>query len=75
MVFRQCLLVHRPYDIFLYKDQLRALLLDYIPIETAHTGQAITEKVQESLHNYGLETSVRLVLPVTDTFLSTDLLL
>lgn len=46
-------------NLYLILDgQLRSILLDYIPIETAHSGQDIAEHVHAAIQTYGLETSV-----------------
>lgn len=42
----------------LLKGKLRPILLDYIPIEVGHTGQAIAERVQATLTAYRIETQV-----------------
>lgn len=41
--------------------ELRAILLDYIPIDTAHSGRDIAEHVHAAIVTYGLESSVSLL--------------
>lgn len=43
---------------FILKGDLRAVLLDLIPIETGHTGKEIAEHIYPVLVTYGLESSV-----------------
>lgn len=50
---------------FLDGSELRCILLDFIPIDTAHTGEAIAEKVFEVLAWFGLELTVSLLVKVS----------
>lgn len=42
----------------IYNGELCSILLDYVPIETAHTGRQLAEHIYGAIKTYDIETSV-----------------
>lgn len=42
----------------IHNGELCSILLDYVPIETAHTGRQLAEHIYGAIKTYNLETSV-----------------
>lgn len=47
----------------MYDGELCSILLDYVPIESSHSGREIAEHIYTAIKTYDLETSVRFGYP------------